>query len=70
MFIRNLIEIDYRIETIFLSTNCIRNNYRKEDADEANRKDVNDMNVNTFPSYLIKRTFCRSQKACNLKKID
>ena len=40
-----------------LSTNCIQSNYRKEDADEANRKDVNDMNVNTFLSYLIKRAF-------------
>ena len=42
---------------VILSTNCINSNYRKEDADEANGKDVNDMNVNTFPSYLIKRAF-------------
>ena len=69
MFVEMLIRISCSIVTNFLSIKCIFNNFRKEDADGANRIDVYDMNVNTFLSYLIKRTFCRTLKACNLKKI-
>ena len=69
MFDDMLIRISCAIDTIFSRINCIFNKFRKEDADGANRIDVYDMNVNTFLSYLIKRTFCRTLKACNLKKI-
>ena len=69
MFISIFMEIKYLIDEILSRTGYTSDNYRKEDADEANRKDVYDMNVNTFTSYLIKRTVCRSLKACNLKKI-